>query len=193
MSQRCQVSGAVPGFGNQISHSHVRTSRRFNLNIQRKRYWLPREHRWIRLTSKRARQATRGPRGSVRGPAGRAQAHHRVPRYRSRPPPGCRAPARGAAPRQQCDPAAQSRRHRRAPTGGLPPVRPLAHPLPRDGAARRAARHHEVVLVAARAPTRTTSPHEESPWPFPSGASPAATPVTAARNGRQRRWISSRS
>lgn len=50
MSQRCQVTGAVPGFGNQISHSHVRTSRRFDLNIQRKRYWLPSEHRWIRLT-----------------------------------------------------------------------------------------------------------------------------------------------
>jgi len=41
MSQRCQVTGAVPGFGHSISHSHRRTKRRFNVNIQRKRFWVP--------------------------------------------------------------------------------------------------------------------------------------------------------
>ena len=50
MSAHCQLTGAQPGFGNHISHSHRRTSRRFNPNIQRKRYWLPSESRHVRLT-----------------------------------------------------------------------------------------------------------------------------------------------
>ncbi|NGN62653.1 50S ribosomal protein L28 [Streptomyces sp. A7024] len=50
MSARCQLTGRTPGFGNNISHSHRRTRRRFDPNIQRKRYWLPGEGRHIRLT-----------------------------------------------------------------------------------------------------------------------------------------------
>jgi len=50
MSNICQVTGRSPGFGKAISHSHRRTNRRWNVNIQRKRYWLPSERRWIRLT-----------------------------------------------------------------------------------------------------------------------------------------------
>ncbi|MFB7530139.1 50S ribosomal protein L28 [Streptomyces sp. NPDC056178] len=49
MSAHCQLTGARPGFGNNISHSHRRTSRRFDPNIQRKRYWLPSEGRNVRL------------------------------------------------------------------------------------------------------------------------------------------------
>ncbi|MEU6332824.1 50S ribosomal protein L28 [Streptomyces sp. NPDC047049] len=50
MSAHCQLTGAKPGFGKTISHSHRRTSRRFDPNIQRKRYWLAREGRYVRLT-----------------------------------------------------------------------------------------------------------------------------------------------
>ncbi|PBC85924.1 large subunit ribosomal protein L28 [Streptomyces sp. 2224.1] len=50
MSAHCQLTGRQPGFGNNISHSHRRTKRRFDPNIQRKRYWLPSENRYIRLT-----------------------------------------------------------------------------------------------------------------------------------------------
>lgn len=50
MSAHCQLTGRAPVFGKQISHSHRRTSRRFNPNIQRKRYWLPSEGRHVRLT-----------------------------------------------------------------------------------------------------------------------------------------------
>ncbi|MEV0276808.1 50S ribosomal protein L28 [Streptomyces sp. NPDC050610] len=50
MSAHCQLTGRKPGFGNAISHSHRRTPRRFDVNIQRKRYWLPSEGRHIRLT-----------------------------------------------------------------------------------------------------------------------------------------------
>ena len=35
MAAVCQVTGAVPGFGHNISHSHRRTKRRWNPNIQR--------------------------------------------------------------------------------------------------------------------------------------------------------------
>ena len=50
MSAHCQVTGRKPGFGNAVSHSHRRTRRRFDPNIQSKRYWLPSEGRYIRLT-----------------------------------------------------------------------------------------------------------------------------------------------
>lgn len=38
MSQRCQLTGASPSFGKRVSHSHRRTSRRWNPNIQTRRY-----------------------------------------------------------------------------------------------------------------------------------------------------------
>jgi large subunit ribosomal protein L28 len=50
MSARCQVTGTTPGFGHRISHSHRRTKRRFNPNIQRKRYWVPSLKRHVTLT-----------------------------------------------------------------------------------------------------------------------------------------------
>ncbi|MEU1516087.1 50S ribosomal protein L28 [Streptomyces sp. NPDC005811] len=49
MSAHCMLTGAQPGFGNRISHSHRRTSRRFDPNVQSKRYWLPGEGRRVRL------------------------------------------------------------------------------------------------------------------------------------------------
>ncbi|MBR8643031.1 50S ribosomal protein L28 [Streptomyces tuirus] len=49
MSAHCMLTGTQPGFGNRISHSHRRTSRRFDPNIQTKRYWLPSEGRYVRL------------------------------------------------------------------------------------------------------------------------------------------------
>lgn len=49
MSAICQVTGRKPGYGKQVSHSHRRTSRRWEPNLQRRRYWLPGENRWIRL------------------------------------------------------------------------------------------------------------------------------------------------
>ncbi|MFE1402009.1 50S ribosomal protein L28 [Nocardiopsis dassonvillei] len=49
MSRVCQVTGKAPAFGNSVSHSHRRTSRRFDPNIQTKRYWLPSEGRYVKL------------------------------------------------------------------------------------------------------------------------------------------------
>jgi large subunit ribosomal protein L28 len=50
VSRRCQVTGREPGFGKSVSHSHHRTSRRWDPNIQIRRYWVPSERRHIRLT-----------------------------------------------------------------------------------------------------------------------------------------------
>jgi large subunit ribosomal protein L28 len=47
MAQRCQLTGREPGFGRNVSHSHRRTSRRFDPNIQVKRYRF--EGRTVRL------------------------------------------------------------------------------------------------------------------------------------------------
>ncbi|MEU8362717.1 50S ribosomal protein L28 [Nonomuraea sp. NPDC048882] len=46
----CQLTGVKPVFGNNVSHSHRRTRRRWNPNIQQRRYWLPSEDRFVRLT-----------------------------------------------------------------------------------------------------------------------------------------------
>lgn len=50
MGQQCQVTGKKPVSGNNVSHANNRTKRRFLPNIQRKRYFLPDEQRWITLS-----------------------------------------------------------------------------------------------------------------------------------------------
>lgn len=49
MSAACQVTGREPGYGKRVSHSHRRSSRRWQPNLQRRRYWVPSEGRWVRL------------------------------------------------------------------------------------------------------------------------------------------------
>jgi len=50
MAATCQVTGAVPGFGHNVSHSNRRTKRRFNPNIQKKRYYVPSLRKTVTLT-----------------------------------------------------------------------------------------------------------------------------------------------
>jgi large subunit ribosomal protein L28 len=49
VSAVCQVTGRKPGYGKQVSHSHRRTSRRWEPNLQTRRYWVPGEGRHVRL------------------------------------------------------------------------------------------------------------------------------------------------
>lgn len=49
MSAHCQVTGAQPGFGKSVSHSHVRTNRRWDPNIQHRRFFVPSLGRTVRL------------------------------------------------------------------------------------------------------------------------------------------------
>jgi large subunit ribosomal protein L28 len=50
MAAVCQVTGAIPGFGHTISHSHRRNKRRFDPNIQKKTYYVPALGRKVTLT-----------------------------------------------------------------------------------------------------------------------------------------------
>lgn len=50
MSKICQVTGARPSTGNNVSHSQRKTRRRWLPNIQKQRFWIPSEKRWIKLT-----------------------------------------------------------------------------------------------------------------------------------------------
>ncbi len=49
MSKVCQVTGKRPQAGNNVSHAHNKTRRRFFPNLQYKRFWLASEKRYIRL------------------------------------------------------------------------------------------------------------------------------------------------
>ena len=49
MSKVCQVTGKGPMSGNNVSHAHNKTRRRFLPNLQSKRFWLESEQRWVRL------------------------------------------------------------------------------------------------------------------------------------------------
>ncbi len=49
MSKVCQVTGRGPMFGNNVSHAHNKTRRRFDLNLFKKRFWFDEENRWITL------------------------------------------------------------------------------------------------------------------------------------------------
>ena len=49
MSRVCQVTGKKAQYGKLVSHANNRTNRRFEINLQSKRYWFEQEKRWIRL------------------------------------------------------------------------------------------------------------------------------------------------
>ncbi|HCW0289730.1 TPA: 50S ribosomal protein L28 [Pseudomonas aeruginosa] len=49
MSRVCQVTGKGPVTGNNISHAHNKTRRRFLLNLQHHRFWVESEKRFVRL------------------------------------------------------------------------------------------------------------------------------------------------
>ncbi|MBU0529352.1 50S ribosomal protein L28 [bacterium] len=49
MSRHCDVTGKRPMFGNSVSHANNKTRRRFNINLQKKRFWLPDEKRFVTL------------------------------------------------------------------------------------------------------------------------------------------------
>ena len=49
MSKVCQVTGKRPQSGNNVSHAHNKTRRRFLPNLQSKRFWIESEKRYVRL------------------------------------------------------------------------------------------------------------------------------------------------
>lgn len=49
MSRVCQVTGKRPMTGNNVSHANNKTKRRFLPNIQKKRFWVEEENRFVTL------------------------------------------------------------------------------------------------------------------------------------------------
>jgi len=49
MSKVCEVSGKKTMFGHKVSHSNRKSNRRFQPNLQKKRFFIPEENRWVEL------------------------------------------------------------------------------------------------------------------------------------------------
>ena len=49
MSRVCQVTGKGPMSGNNVSHAHNKTRRRFLPNLHTKRFWIESERRFVKL------------------------------------------------------------------------------------------------------------------------------------------------
>ena len=49
MSRVCELTGKKAMFGNNVSHAMNKTRRRFNVNLIKKRFYLPEEDKWITI------------------------------------------------------------------------------------------------------------------------------------------------
>ena len=49
MAKVCQVTGKGPMVGNHVSHANNKTKRLFMPNLQRRRFWVEGENRWVSL------------------------------------------------------------------------------------------------------------------------------------------------
>ncbi len=49
MSKVCEVTGKKVMFGNNVSFSINKTKRRFDVNISKKRFYIPEEDKWVTL------------------------------------------------------------------------------------------------------------------------------------------------
>ncbi|MBE9491183.1 MAG: 50S ribosomal protein L28 [Bacteroidetes bacterium] len=49
MSRVCELTGKKAMVGNNVSHSLNRTKRKFNVNLIKKRFYIPEEDKWVTL------------------------------------------------------------------------------------------------------------------------------------------------
>ena len=49
MSRICQVTGKKPQYGHSVSHSNIKSKRRFLPNLHAHRFWVESENRWVKL------------------------------------------------------------------------------------------------------------------------------------------------
>ena len=49
MARKDQLTGKGPMVGNHVSHAHNKVKRRFGVNLQTKRFYLPQQRRWVKL------------------------------------------------------------------------------------------------------------------------------------------------
>ena len=49
MAKVCAITGKRPVTGNNVSHAHNKTRRRFLPNLQKRRIWIPSQERYITM------------------------------------------------------------------------------------------------------------------------------------------------
>ena len=49
MARVCQITGKKPRVGNNVSHSNIKTKRKFYPNLHTKRFFIPEEDKWVTL------------------------------------------------------------------------------------------------------------------------------------------------
>ena len=49
MARKDQITGKGPMSGNHVSHANNKVKRRFEVNLQKKRFYVPEEDRWVTL------------------------------------------------------------------------------------------------------------------------------------------------
>jgi len=49
MARICELTGKKVITGNNVSHSNIKTKRKFYPNLQTKRYFIPEENTWVTL------------------------------------------------------------------------------------------------------------------------------------------------
>ena len=49
MARVCEITGKKPMGGHNVSHANNKTKRRFLPNLQRRRFWVESENRWVSL------------------------------------------------------------------------------------------------------------------------------------------------
>ncbi len=49
MARVCELTGKRPITGNKVSHSNIKTKRRFLPNLQTKRYFIAEEDKWVTM------------------------------------------------------------------------------------------------------------------------------------------------
>lgn len=49
MARVCELTGKKAIVGHKVSHSNIKTKRKFRPNLQKKRFFIPEENRWVSL------------------------------------------------------------------------------------------------------------------------------------------------
>lgn len=49
MSRVCQITGKKGKVGHRVSHANNKTKRKFNPNLQKKKFFIPEENRWVTM------------------------------------------------------------------------------------------------------------------------------------------------
>ena len=67
MARRCEVTGVGPITGNNISHAHNKTKRRFLPNLQKKKIWVQELNRFVtvKLSTKALRTINKNGTGEL--------------------------------------------------------------------------------------------------------------------------------